>query len=189
MYNSNVQYMEDKTPVRLIAGKQRHHKQITPAQEKELETLFFMDGITAYRASKIVGVSRETATKYFEMWSADLITDEGYETWAQRQKRVRARALEGIAKRIIELSTRRHTLERIYGNFIYKKGKEEELELKNMNLIPHELVLNYETRLLSLDRHLAELQAEYDSIEAKPPAEIILRQELLAMLDELETKL
>ncbi len=184
-----MRYMKDNTPVRLVVGRQRHHKTISEAQEHELETLFFMDGITPYRASKIVGISLETATKYFEMWSADLITDEGYETWAQRQKRVRARALEGIAKKIIEQSTRRHTLERIYGNFIYKKGKENELELKDINLIPHELVLNYETRLLALDKHLAELQAEYDSIEAKPPAEIILRQELLAMLDELETNL
>lgn len=184
-----MHYMQDNSPVRLIAGKQRHHKQITPAQEKELETLFFMDGITPYRASKIVGISRETAGKYFESWSADLITDEGYETWAVRQKRVRARALEGIAKKIIELSTRRHTLERIYGNFIYKKGKEDKLEIKPWNEIPHELVLNYESRLLALDRHLAELQAEYDSIEAKPPAEIILKQELLAMIEELETTL
>lgn len=181
--------MVSNKPIMLIPTKTRDYKKISESQEKELETLFFMDGITPYRAAKIVGIALETATRYFEMWSADLITDEGYETWAQRQKRVRARALEGIAKRIIELSTRRNTLERIYGNFIYKEPKKGNLKLKDINLIPHELVLNYETRLLALDRHLAELQAEYDSIEAKPPAEIILRQELLAMLDELETTL
>lgn len=175
----------------VLGRHNRKASKITKDQEAQLEMLFFMDGITSYAASKQVGIAKQTAREYFEMWAADLVSDNEYETWAQRQKRVRARALEGIAKRILELSTRKNTLVTIYENLIFNKpGKDGEFTgIKGPALMEHELVLSYDTRILALDRHLAELQAEYDSIEARPPAEIILRQELLAMMEELETTL
>lgn len=181
----------DKNKSLIPVLSERKKSKITPDQEAQLEMLFFMDGITSYAASKQVGIDKETAKQYFESWSADLVGEEDYETWGQRQKRVRARALEGIAKRIIELSTRKTTLVKIYENLIYKKSdkKGESDTIKGPLTMLHNLVLAYDTRILALDGKLIELQAEYDSIEAKPPAEIILRQELLNMLEEMETNL
>ena len=177
----------DKTKSLIPVLQRRKESKITEDQEAQLEMLFFMDGITSYAASRQVGVAKETAKQYFEMWAADLVSESDYETWTQRQKRVRARALEGIAKRVIELSTRKNILVTIYENLIFNKpNKEGKIGIKGPALMKHELILLYDARILALDKQLIELQAEYDSIEAKPPAEIILRQELLNMLEEVE---
>jgi len=53
----------------------------------------------------------------------------------------------------------------------------------------HYTILNYEGKILAIDKHLAELQAEYDAIEAKPPADIILRKEVKAIIDEVHASL
>ena len=47
----------------------------------ELEEHFFMDGITAYKASKLVGIDYKTAKSYFNEWAKQITTDEKYETW------------------------------------------------------------------------------------------------------------
>lgn len=179
--------MEEK-PVYALMRQEDNKRTLEDGKIRELEVLFFMDGITPYRAGQITGIDADTCKRYFEDWAEQLIHDQD-ETWAQRQKRVRARALEGIAKKITDINVRKTVLETILSNLLYFKARDGELKLKSMGNMDHDYVLAYEAKIQAIDRQLTELQAEYDSIEAKPPAEIILRQELLNMLEEMETTL
>ena len=89
---------------------------LTPAEEKEaadgktisreslitLKELFLMDGITYTQAAMMAGCNPKTARDKFLIWAEALVEDEKYETWVERQHRVRARALEGITKQMIK---------------------------------------------------------------------------------------
>jgi len=185
--------MEQKSPIYTLVkrSEQGDYTRITDDQIRELKLLFFMDGITPSAAATQVGCSRPTVKRYWQEWADDLIDDPEHERWVVKHQRVMARALEGLAKKILALSKRKHTLERIYANLIYKKPEEgkEPTEIKYLTTEEHYTILNYEGKILAIDKHLAELQAEYDAIEAKPPADIILRKEVAAIIDEVQSKL
>lgn len=180
--------MNEKGPIyALIPRDKKAYHTLDPDTLEELKTLFFMDGITSYAASQTLGIDPETARRYFQQWADELTEDPEHEKWAVRQKRVRARALEGIALKILALSKRKNVYEKILLNLLYfKDDRTDEPKLKSAGTMDHPVILNYETRILALDRHLAELQAEYDAIDAKPPAEIILRTEVAEILGEIK---
>ena len=164
-------------------------RKLDPATVRELENLFLMDGITPFAAARIVGCNFETARRYFDEWAENLLSTPEHETWAYRQRRVRARALEGITKKIMFVTRQRSDMERIVGNMMYSKVKHKEtkletIELKDPMYIEHGVVLGYQQRITALTQQLMELQAEYDAIDAAPPADVILKKELLQMHNE-----
>ena len=162
---------------------------LDPNTVRELENLFLMDGITPYAAAKIVGCMYPTAVRYFDEWAENLIASPDYETWAYRQKRVRARALEGITKKIMFVTQQRKDLERIVGNLMYEKKKDKETKLEKLELLDprymnHPVILGYQGRITTLTQQLMELQSEYDAIDAAPPAEVILKKEIGQLINE-----
>ena len=81
-----------------------------PNENKEmietLKELFLMDGMTAYQASQITPYNFRTVQVYFDEWADEIIKVSGHEIWIAREKRVRARALEGISKKLTSVRTR-----------------------------------------------------------------------------------
>jgi len=65
---------KEKTSTHKTTGKSNHT--IEPEKLEELESLFFMGGITPYSASKQVGIDPKTAKIYFEEWAEKLVDDE-----------------------------------------------------------------------------------------------------------------
>lgn len=170
---------------RNVSDKDKH-KLLDADKFKTLESLFLMDGITPYQAAKIVGISYNTARLYFKDWAEELTEDEAHETWAMREKRVRARALEGIAKKIVAASERLRHIERIYGNIILKKDPKNSKKLitKHPNEIDPVLSSIYEKQIRMTEIFLTELQQQFDGIEMMPPAEAILERELEKLVAE-----
>ena len=160
---------------------------ISKDKERELENLFLMDGITPYQAARIVDIKFETARRYFSMWSERLISDPEYESFASRQKRVRARALEGYTRKIMFITNQRNNLEKTLSNLIYMKNKKDELVLRPTDKMKHDLVLAYNSKIAVLNQQLMELQNSYDAVDARPPADVILRQEMTEMLHEIQS--
>ncbi len=186
--------MTEKTIV-LSQKTTNKRESLNAAKKAELEYLFLMDGITAYAASKHVGCKRETAVRYFDQWAEALLQDPDHETWAYRQKCVRVRALEGYTRKIMSVTKQKGDMERIVGNLMYKekttgKGKTEKktLVLKDPDSMDHAVILGYQGRITNVNQQLMELQEAYDAIDSKPPAEIILKQEFMQMLNESKTQ-
>ena len=167
-----------------LSQKNSSYKKISKEQLLELEELFLMDGITPNQAGKIVGVRFETAKSYFEKWAEDLVDDEHYETWVDRQKRIRARALEGITKDILATTERLRHLEVVFANIILTKNEKGALITKNVTEINHKLQYTYETQIRHNVELLAELKAQAFVISSAVPVNIILDRELSKAIAE-----
>ena len=162
-----------------------NNKTISKEKEDQLRDLFTMDGITPYQASQVVGIHRATALKYFEQWANELIDDPEHESWAFRQKRVRVRALEGVTKKIIFVSTQRTNLEKILDRHLFiTNGKEK--TMKPPEQIQDNLILAYNRTIMDLTGQLMILHDEYDAIDSQPPAAVILKQEILELASEIQ---
>ena len=187
--STNAANTSDRTKTKLSTAKHTH-----------LEHVFFMNGITVHRASQLTGIREETVKKYFKRWSDALIAEQD-ETWAERQKRVRARALEGLAMKLTECRERRNTLYNVYQQLLFtktgitinsptgkkvKKTKNTMLKLRHLSDIEHDLVLNYEAKLQTLDKHLLDIDTEYNAMDCKPPNETVLQAELTLMINALQ---
>ena len=160
---------------------------ISDEKKMRLQELFLMDGITPYQAARVADVKFETAKRYFEMWSEELVDDPQYETWVQRQRRVRVRSLEGYTKKIIPITEQRNTLEKIVANLTFRKNKKKELKIKNSDDLDHGIILAYIAKIAVLNQQLIELQDRYDAVDSQPPAVIILQKEMADMLNEIQS--
>jgi len=155
----------------------------------QLEEHFFMNGITAYKASKLVGVDYKTANSYFNEWAKKLTTDEKYETWVDKNTRVKARALEGLANKIFDVRKIQkrfsQRLEKIMNKieFMEKRSKNtRELEKLESKVESYERIVRYNTILES------ELQQQYNSLEIIPPPKVVLEAEIEKFLRPTQEK-
>jgi len=148
---------------------------------KDLQDLFFEDGITSNKAAQLTGVDPKTAKKYFEKWSKQLVDDDAHETWVDRNTRVRVRAIEGFANTIYEVSKLRkrfsQRLEKILNKIesLEKSGKKStnnEIEKLETKLVSYERIVRKNTVLES------ELKQQYDAIQILPPSNEVLEAEI-----------
>jgi len=154
---------------------------LKPNKIKELDELFFTDGITAYKASRLVGVDYKTAKKYFADWSKQLIAEDAHETWVDRNTRVRVRAIEGLANTIYEIRKIRKrfsqrlekTLSKIESlEKFSKKSTNNEIEKLEFKLVIYEKIVR---KNIGLE---AELQQQFDTIQILPPPNEVLEAEI-----------
>ena len=154
---------------------------LNPNKIKELDDLFFTDGITAYKASRLVGVDYKTAKKYFADWSKRLIAEDAHETWVDRNTRVRVRAIEGLANTIYEIRMLRNrfskrlekTLSKIESlEKSSKKSTNNEIEKLESKLVIYERIVR---KNIGLE---AELQQQFDTIQILPPPNEVLEAEI-----------
>ncbi len=190
--------MDKKQGICAYSGEndKRDWRKISKEKEIELEEYFIMDGITPNQAAKLTGITRPTVKLYFDMWAEELISEPDHETWAYRMKRVRVRSLEGYTKKIIKYTSRREMYDKMIFQMthIEKKTKDEktgeetvEFVLKSLSKIPHNKVLSYEGKLQTLDNQLILLQNLYDAMDAQAPGDILLKQEILATLNDIQS--
>ena len=163
----------------------KSYESISKDEKEQLQNLFLMDGITPFQASKVVGVHRATAQRYFDMWAEELVHEPEHESWAYRQNRVRARALEGITKKIIYVNRQRYNLEQVLDRQMFIKDDDGEF-LKSADNMQDNLVLAYNHSIMELTAQLMTLQDEYDAIDSQPPAAVILKQEILDLANEIQ---
>ena len=160
---------------------------LTKDQILSLEDLFFMNGITVYKAHKRTGIDKATVEKYFSEW-ADTLVKQQEETWSDRHKRVRARALEGLADKLIIAQERRVGLMETYNELQYTKttdkdGKET-LVRRALEDIDHDTVIAYENKIQTLDKHILDIDTEFTTIDSSPPPDVVLMKELGIMIGE-----
>ena len=177
-----------KNPLSLFQNQKSKNtkkgNKISDAKITYLESLFLMDGITAYQAAKLADVDIDTAQRYFDDFTEQLLREDEYETWAYRQKRVRARSLEGITKKILFVSQQRAELERTLSALLYYKNGKDVLISIPVDEMDHTKILRYNTSIMALTEQLIELQAQFDAIDSTPPADVILQHEINQMIKE-----
>jgi hypothetical protein len=191
---------KDPTSRKLLVLKKTGRK--TPKESKEMQEvlreLFLEDGMTAYQAAQITGNHFRTVQNYFDEWADEIIKVSGHETWIAREKRVRARALEGISKKLTSVRTRLAKLYSILDELIEVRSlvtKHEKALDRKLQAVVNTLdddkfdklnseIERYE-RIVRLNDILAsELQIQFDSIEMMPPSEAILDRELEKLIAE-----
>lgn len=160
-------------------------RRLTEQQKRELEELFYMDGITAWHAHKLTGVSYRAVKKYFLDWGEKLVTDEQYESWIEKQKRVRARALEGLTQQIVNVQTRLSTLQNQYSQITQDiqeigQGRNKRIITKHRHVsnIDPQLQYGIDDQLRKNTILLEDLKAQAFAIQMMPPAEAIIEQEM-----------
>ncbi len=160
-------------------------RRLTEQQKRELEELFYMDGITAWHAHKLTGVSYRAVKKYFLEWGEKLVTDEQYESWIEKQKRVRARALEGLTQQIVNVQTRLSTLQNQYSQITQDiheigQGRNKRIITKHRHVsnIDPQLQYGIDDQLRKNTILLEDLKAQAFAIQMMPPAEAIIEQEM-----------
>lgn len=158
---------------------------ISENQKQELENFFLMR-ITSYQAAKTVGVSPQTAKTYYDLWAEELTEDAGHEPWFKREKRARARSLEGISQQIIRIMKRLDYLNRIFYKLILKQDpkNKENFILKSVDEINHHYVQLYEKAIRMNETFLADQQDHYSAIEIIPPSEDVLDREVEKLIGE-----
>ena len=157
----------------LVEPKELGHR-LTEDEKEELRDLFLMDGITYTQAGLKAGVTPQTAKKYFRMLAEEVVEQEGYKGWVDRQRRVRARTLEGITKQIIEVTEHLRDIQTIYDNII----KTENGDIRNAEDIDHGAQSKYASQIRETMEMLNVLRAQSTLIQSSPPADIILDREI-----------
>lgn len=171
-------------------------RRLTEQQKRELQELFYMDGITAWHAHKLTGVTYRAVKKYFQVWGEELVNDEEHEPWTEKQKRVRARSLEGLTRQIVNVQTRLTTLEHQYaqltrdthevGGSSGGTGKNKKIihKYKHVSQINPQLQYGLDDQLRKNTILLEELKAQAFAIQMLPPADVILEKEVEKQLAE-----
>ena len=158
--------------------------EISKARVIALKEMFLMDGITYTQAAKLAGVNPKTAREKFMAWAQELVEDENYEGWVQRQQRVRARALEGITKQILSVQEHLDTLQRIYNGIVFvppgiaADGQPTEARIKPVEEIDHTAQRVYAAQIQEVQQMLGNLRAESLVIQSAPPPDVILDREI-----------
>lgn len=164
----------------------------------KLRQLYDQDGITPWRASQIAQCGYEYAQKKFKEFADQIATQEN-EDWIEKNDRVRARALEGIAVKIGEVEV---NLERIQeqikeAKHMQRTGLDEtESELQNTEV--YKMVKDYldhmDSKLFmimitvlrkSLDQHKA-YGFLLSGLAQQERASITLKAELQQQYDAIE---
>ena len=165
------------------------NRKISDDQKKQLELLFFQDGITPATAAKLVNVDYDTAVRYFDQFAENLIRDGEYESWAYRQKRVRARSLEGTTQKIIFVTEQRARLEMQLSQLTHVKAPKSEgghMIAIHADELDKNMVLRYNRQITEMTQQLMELQHTYDAIDSKPPSDVIMKHEIQQMVNDYE---
>jgi Ni,Fe-hydrogenase I large subunit len=178
-------------------------------QDKILLKLFNEDGITFSHAAEITGCSRQYASKKFAEFG-DIIDKEKqvYDSWVDKNDKVRDRALEGLSRNVADSD---RNIERIAEHLKRAQSVQaaiipqmidevEDSEIgQALQHVDQKVVLqiyqklskdlnmykNYGYYIETISNNLraektlkAELQQQYDTIEILPPASEILDKEI-----------
>ena len=136
-----------------------------PKAKKELlKELFLESGITSYQASEKSKINYKTVRKYFEEFAGELTTDENHEDWFDREKRVRARALEGYSKNIKQI---RDDIKK-YRVILTDKLNEKD----DAGIDQYERIIRNQTVIM------IDLVERFDALEMAPPTEVLLDKEI-----------
>lgn len=150
-------------------------KGIDKDRERTLYDYFLQDGITYTQAAALAGVNIKTAQRKFKEWASQIVEEEEYEDWSARQNRVRARALEGITRQILEVTAHQDVVQQIYNGIIYADSTGR---LKPVEEIEHPLQRAYAAQLREIQDMLSTLRAESLVIQSAPPPDVILDREV-----------
>ena len=150
-------------------------KGIDKDRERTLYDYFLQDGISYTQAAALAGVNIKTAQRKFKEWASQIVEEEEYEDWSARQNRVRARALEGITRQILEVTAHQDVVQQIYNGIIYADSTGR---LKPVEEIEHPLQRAYAAQLREIQDMLSTLRAESLVIQSAPPPDVILDREV-----------
>jgi len=137
---------------------------ISKKMQENLKELFLESGITPFQASKKLDISPHTAKHYFIKFADQLTKQETHEDWFSREKRVRARALEGYSTSIDKIRKRIEQYDKLLDISIKQKD--------------HKLIEQYERIVRNETVIIIDLLDRFDGLEMAAPTEVLLAKEI-----------
>ena len=171
---ANEEAVRAKSQQVVLVEPKEAGRRLTEDEKKELRDMFLMDGITYTQAALQVGADPRTVKHYFRRLAEEVVEKENYETWMDRQHRVRARTLEGITKQIIEVTEHLRDIQTIYDNII----KTEDGKVRKADDIDHTAQGKYAAQIRETMEMLATLRADALVIQSAPPPDVVLDREI-----------
>lgn len=153
--------------------------------EDRLKELFIQGGVSSYQAALETGYDPKTVKEKFKNWSKELVGEQDRESWFEREKRVRQRALEGLSFKLLQVRNKLKVYNKLLAvsfglseDDFKSKDIEKRIDTTKLTAADHEKIELYE-KIVRLNTILeSELQQQYDVLEMTPPSEEVLLMEV-----------